>query len=204
MAEHEFAVGQSDEWLTPPSIFTALDLVFDLDPASSGHDFVPARRVFVKADDGLRQPWPPGALIFMNPPFGRREGHIPWLVRFFSHANGIAICRAYTSSRWFHDVVLPRAETLVFPKGKTQFLRPDHTIGKEPGHGIVLIGAGEIANRALERSGLGWFVVNPARRQVVQLRGVVTQGDGECHDRRVHDRDARTGRRGTGPLARPM
>jgi hypothetical protein len=77
----------------------------------------------------------------------------------------IAICRAYTSSGWFHEIVVPRAETMLFPKGKTQFLRPDHTIGKEPGHGVVLLGMGEVANRALERSGLGWFLVNPAWRQ---------------------------------------
>ena len=52
----------------------------------------------------------------------------------------------------------PNAELLLFPNGKTKFVRPDGSIGKEPGTGVVLIGMGEIANTALERSGLGFFV----------------------------------------------
>ena len=46
----------------------------------------------------------------------------------------------------------------MFPRGKTKFVRPDGSIGKEPGHGVVLIGMGEVANVAIERSELGFFV----------------------------------------------
>ena len=99
-----------------------------------------------------------GALVFMNPPFGARYEHVPWLCKFLDHGNGVAIVRAYTSSNWFHEHVVPRAETLVFPRGKTKFVRPNGSVGKEPGHGVVLIGMGEVANAALERSGLGLFV----------------------------------------------
>ena len=78
--------------------------------------------------------------------------------RFFEHADGIASVAARTSADWFHEVVVPNAQTLLFPKGKTKFVRPeDGSIGKEPGTGVVLIG-GEVANAALERSGLGFFV----------------------------------------------
>jgi hypothetical protein len=100
----------------------------------------------------------------MNPPFGGgsdrcvRRGHVPWLRKFLDHANGIAIVRAYTSSDWFHEHVVPHAEVLLFPRGKTKFIRPDGSIGTAPGHGIALVGMGEIANTALERSELGWFV----------------------------------------------
>jgi hypothetical protein len=93
-------------------------------------------------------------LVFMNPPFGGRRGHVPWLQKFFAHGNGIAICRAYTSSDWWH-AQLPKAELILFPNGKTKFLRPDGSIGKEPGHGIVLIGMGKVACEALQRCGLG-------------------------------------------------
>jgi hypothetical protein len=31
----------------------------------------------------------------MNPPFGSRNGHVPWLRKFLDHGNGIAIVRAY-------------------------------------------------------------------------------------------------------------
>ncbi|MFC5358020.1 hypothetical protein [Azospirillum himalayense] len=33
MAEHEPCIGQSDDWYTPPEIFAALGLTFDLDPS---------------------------------------------------------------------------------------------------------------------------------------------------------------------------
>jgi hypothetical protein len=52
-------------------------------------------------------------------------------------------------------VVVPNAELLCFPNGKTKFHRPDGSIGKEPGTGIVLLGMGDTACTVLRRSGLG-------------------------------------------------
>jgi hypothetical protein len=79
--------------------------------------------------------------------------------RFFEHADGVALVAARTSADWFHELVVPNAQTLLFPNGKTKFVRPsDGSIGNEPGTGVVLIGMGEIANAALEGSGLGFFV----------------------------------------------
>jgi hypothetical protein len=159
MAEHESPIGQSDDWHTPVQIFDALGLVFDLDPCAPidrTFYFVPAVRIFTKADDGLIQPW--AGCVFMNPPFGCRRGHVPWLRKFFAHGDGVAICRAYTSSDWWHEVVVPSAQALLFPRGKTKFVRPDGSIGTAPGHGIALVGMGQICNDALRRSGLGWFV----------------------------------------------
>jgi hypothetical protein len=160
MAEHEPCIGATDEWFTPPEIFIALGLVFDLDPCApeiSPRHWVPARAFYTKNDDGLSRHWG-DSLIWMNPPFGGRNGHIPWIRKFLDHGNGIAIARAYTSSAWFHDEVAPFAQTMLFPRGKTKFIRPDGSIGKSPGHGIVLLGMGAIANSALERSGLGLFI----------------------------------------------
>lgn len=156
MSEHETAVGASDEWYTPPEIFDALGETFDLDPCSPGPwHWVPARKVYTKLCDGLRQPWK--GFVFMNPPFGGRNGHLPWLKRFLEHGHGVAIVRAYTSSAWFHEHAI-RADALLFPKGKTKFVRPDGSIGKQPGHGVVLLGAGRRAKAAIEGSGLGWYV----------------------------------------------
>jgi hypothetical protein len=153
MAEHENSIGETDNWYTPPEIFEALDLMFDLDPCSPGPGhWVPARMIYTQAEDGLVQPW--FGLVFMNPPFGGRNGHVPWLRKFFAHGNGVAIVRAYTSSAWWHEE-MHQAELIVFPRGKTKFIRPDGSIGKCPGHGIVLIGAGATACEALKASGLG-------------------------------------------------
>jgi hypothetical protein len=161
MAEHELSVGLSSDWLTPKPIFDGLKLTFDLDPAHPGWEnsycVVPTRRIFTVDDDGLRQPW--SGTLWLNPPFGGRRGQVPWLKRFFAHADGIALVAARTSADWFHQVVVPNAQTLLFPNGKTKFVRPgDGSVGKEPGTGVVLIGMGETANAALEQSGLGFFV----------------------------------------------
>lgn len=162
MAEHEPSIGQSDDWYTPPGIFAALGMRFDLDPCSpgAGH-WVPADRVYTKEDDGLEQPW--HGVVWVNPPFGGRNGHVPWLEKFLAHGNGIALVRAYTSSAWFHDHAV-HAEAMLFPRGKTKFIRPDGSIGKSPGHGVVLLGMGDVANEAMRQSGLGLFVpINAAK-----------------------------------------
>lgn len=156
MAEHEPSIGKSDDWYTPVSIFKALNEVFDLDPCSpgTGH-WVPAKRVYTKEDDGLSKDWE--GFVFMNPPFGGRNGHIPWMKKFFNHGNGIAIVRAYTSAGWFHEYAV-KADSMLFPRGKTKFVRPSGEVGKAPGHGIVLLGVGDRANKCLKQSGLGLYV----------------------------------------------
>src|SRR5262249_43693773 len=125
------------------------------DPASCRNPYccVPARQIYTVVDDGLRQPW--HGLVWLNPPFGGRRGHVPWLQKFFAHGNGIALCAARTSADWFHQVVVPNAELICFPNGKIKFVKPNGSIGKEPGTGVCLIGAGSVACEALLRSGLG-------------------------------------------------
>jgi hypothetical protein len=160
VSEHEPSVGQSDEWYTPREFFDALGVTFDLDPCSpgTGH-WVPARRVYTAADDGLARMW--HGFVWMNPPFGGRNGQVPWLRKFFDHGNGIALVAARTSAGWFHEWAV-RADTMLFPRGKTKFVRPDGSVGKSPGTGVVLLGKGLEANLALARCGLGFFVqVNP-------------------------------------------
>ena len=155
MAEHENSIGETDEWYTPPFIFDGLNLEFDLDPCSPGQGhWVPAKRVYTKQDDGLRQVWK--GSVFMNPPFGGRNGHVPWLCKFLDHANGIAILRAYTSSAWWHSY-MHHAQAILFPNGKTKFIRANGEVGKSPGHGIVLIAMGDKNVEGLLKSGLGMF-----------------------------------------------
>jgi len=161
MSEHELSVPiEPEEWFTPKPIFDALGIdEFGLDPAHPGrgnpHCVVPARKIFTRAEDGLAQPWPPSDLIWLNPPFGARRSHVPWLVRFFDHGNGIAICTARTSSDWWHAVVVPARPLVCFPDGKTKFVKPNGEIGKEPGTGVALLAMGDVARTALLRSGLG-------------------------------------------------
>lgn len=175
MAEHESCVGASDEWYTPPEIFDALKLRFDLDPcwAESPHCVVPCCFAYKLPINGLISNWE--GLVFMNPPFGGRRGQVPWLEKFIEHGNGVAVVRAYTSSDWWHELVAPCVQGILFPKGKTKFVRgtqmrsvtrngeivyPAGSRGEAPGHGIALLGMGEVACKALAQSSLGWYVRN--------------------------------------------
>ena len=179
MAEHEPSIGLSSDWYTPPVYFEKLGLTFDLDPCSPGPgNWVPAKKIYTKADNGLLQPW--HGLVFMNPPHaeGRRMA-VPWLRKFLDHANGIAICRAYTSCDYWHALVWPRAELLCFPDGKIKFIRPDGSVGKEPGHGSAFIAMGAVARAALRRSGIGVCVTverdAPLGQQVREEMGVIPE-----------------------------
>jgi hypothetical protein len=61
---------KSVEWYTPAWIFEALEMKFDLDPASP-HDmdsFVPATLKYTVFDDGLKKPW--SGRVWLNPPYG--------------------------------------------------------------------------------------------------------------------------------------
>jgi len=162
---HENSIGESDEWYTPPEIFDALGLRFDLDPCSpGGQHWVPAYSIYTKDDDGLSLIW--HGRVFVNPPFGGRNGHVPWLRRFLDHGNGIAIVRSYTSAGWWHDH-MHRAHMICWPRGKTKFIpspalklelekrSPNGRFHNAPGHGVVLVAMGHDCCAALGASGLG-------------------------------------------------
>jgi len=179
MAEHEFCIGLSSDWLTLPETFAGLKRggieMFDLDvahPPAGALSFVPCRKFYTAEDDGLLKPWQINedrrTLVWGNFPFGGRRGQVPWLQRFFEHNYGIALVAARTSADWFCEVVAPNAQLLLFPYGKVKFYRPDGSIGKEPGTGVVLIGAGDVARNALLKSGLGWCapIIEPGRVQL--------------------------------------
>ena len=154
----ETCIGASDDWYTPPEIFKALGLRFDLDPCSPGlGHWVPADTVYTER--GLERDW--HGRVFVNPPFGGRHGHVPWLRKFIDHGDGIAIVRAYTSSDWWHEL-MPQVDLICFPRGKTKFIRPDGSVGKSPGHGVALAAMRGASILALRNSQIG-MCFTPAR-----------------------------------------
>lgn len=98
-------------------------------------------------------------LMFDLDPCSPGPGHwVPARRIYTKTDDGIAIVRAYTSAAWFHTHAI-KADCMLFPRGKTKFIRPDGSVGKSPGHGIVLLGMGTTAQRALRRSNLGFLVI---------------------------------------------
>lgn len=159
MSIWEASIAATDEWYTPRYIFDALGETFDLDVSApeGGGPHVPAREWISK--DSLSCEW--RGFVWMNPPFGGRNGLVPWLDKFFAHGNGIALTPDRTSAPWWQDANR-RADATLFIAGKVRFIRPDGSEGKSPGNGTTLFAAGDRAVWALRQAqvaGLGQTMV---------------------------------------------
>ena len=147
--------GKSSDWRTPPYLFEALGVVFDIDVAAptDGPMHVPALHRI--SERSLETPW--SGFVWMNPPFGGRNAIVPWLDKFFAHGNGIALTPDRTSCPWWQSAAA-KADALLFVAGKIRFIRPDGTTGNWPSTGTTLFAVGAQGTLALHRAadaGLG-------------------------------------------------
>lgn len=173
MSHWEFSKGTSDEWHTPAYVFEALGERFDLDVAHPEFKTnVPCERFL--SERGLEGNW--DGFIWMNPPFGGRNGIWPWMRRFFVHGNGIALCPDRTSAPWCQDC-LKKADAILFVSPKISFERFDGRRSDSPSTGTLLLAAGGRAKEALlnaERRGLGTVLIPHQTSDVCKVgRGVV-------------------------------
>jgi phage N-6-adenine-methyltransferase len=138
----------SDDWFTPKWVFDALGVTFDLDVACppAGPPFVPCRRYYTQADDGLASPWE--GLVWMNPPYSKPA---PWVDKFLRHGNGIALLPA-AKSRWFDSLWSSDCSLVTLPN-KFKF----HTPNGDQGHFMPsqIWAAGDQAKNILHNSNLG-------------------------------------------------
>jgi hypothetical protein len=144
----------SVEWYTPPEIFDALGLRFDLDPCSppGGLGWIPVERSYSRAEDGLAMEW--RGRVWLNPPYGRQVG--AWMRRLADHGNGVALVFARTDTAWWQEAI-GRADALCFVTGRVRFIRGRDRIqppGVSPAPS-VLIAYGPECAAAVLRSGLG-------------------------------------------------
>jgi hypothetical protein len=164
VALHEQSVGATDEWYTPPRVFDALGCSFDLDVASPGQEvtpWIPAHRFLTC--HALTVPWV--GFVWMNPPFGPRNGMVPWLSKFFAHGNGIALTPDRTSAPWWQDFVV-QAELVLFTRGKIKFIGATGAPGASPAQGTTLFAVGQQGCQALRRAAadeLGVLMVHMCR-----------------------------------------
>jgi hypothetical protein len=174
MSIHNQCIGETDEWYTPPHVFDALGCHFDMDVASPGHSVTPWIPAYhFVTFEGRERRW--DGLVWMNPPFGGRNGLIPWLDRFFDHGNGIALTPDRTSAPWWQQFA-PRADLILFTAGKIKFIGQDGKPGKSPADGTSLMAVGPQAVEALCRAGsagLGFLSrpVSPAHHHPTENKG---------------------------------
>ncbi len=150
MALHEQCVGATDEWYTPPHVFEALGCEFDLDVASPGQTITPwIPALGFITDRSLERHW--NGFVWMNPPFGGRNGLEPWLKKFFAHGNGIALVPDRTSAPWWQQHA-PRADLALFVAPKLKFIGADGRPGNSPAQGTCLLAIGAWGKQALKNA----------------------------------------------------
>ena len=165
--------GATDEWWTPPEIFEALRLEFDLDPCAPPHPHAPWLPVDVRItreEDGLLLPWHPHDRVWLNPPYGRAAGK--WVQRLADHGNGIALVFSRTDVKWWHAAV-PSADAVCFIRGRLTFIAgAGQSAPGNSGGPSALIAYGEDCAEAVANSGLGLTYLNQAQRNYVKAVGV--------------------------------
>jgi len=150
MAIYGQAPGRSNEWYTPSYVFEALGCRFDLDvaaPEDRRFCHVPAGGFY--SEGGLEKPW--RGFVWMNPPFGGRNGLAPWLAKFENHKNGVALVPDRTSAPWWQAHV-PKTDLILFSAKKVKFIAADGSFGDSPADGVTLLAYGAKGVEALYRA----------------------------------------------------
>jgi hypothetical protein len=155
---HEPGNGGTPEWYTPPAIFNALGLTFDLDPcapALPAAAWIPARQRYTSPQDGMALPW--HGRIWLNPPYARETAH--WIGRLAEHGDGIALVFARIDTPWWQNAARA-AHAVCFIAGRVEFIPGHHrTERSRAGAGSCLLAYGDACALALARSGLGTTMI---------------------------------------------
>jgi phage N-6-adenine-methyltransferase len=149
--EHELS---TDDWYTPPYIFDALGLEFDLDPAAppGGVPWIPAARHYSVAEDGLSQPWE--GRVWLNPPYSKPW---PWVRRLMEHGDGICLIPGDSSVAAWQEAA-QAADAVCFVAGRMKFVQPGNDNVMSARFSSVLMAFGEVCADAVVESRLGWAV----------------------------------------------
>ena len=106
-----------DDWATPKEFYNKLDSVyhFDFDPCP-----------YQSAFDGLTIEW--GGCNFVNPPYSRKlkEAFINKALEESKKGKTcVLLLPVSTSTKIFHEVILPNAKKIEFLRGRLKFERKD-------------------------------------------------------------------------------
>jgi phage N-6-adenine-methyltransferase len=117
---------ENDDFRTPRDLFTAFNDRFDftLDVAASKQNSL-CVSFFDKDTDGLKQKWT--GSVWCNPPYSNPEA---WLSKGLAELEVgncetvVYLLNVDTSTRWFHDLIMPFALEVHLIKGRIQFGGP--------------------------------------------------------------------------------
>ncbi len=170
---HEPPAGGTPEWYTPPWVFAALGVNFDLDPCAPplpAAAWIPARRRYTLAEDGFAQAWE--GRIWLNPPYTMETAR--WIGKLSEHGDGIALVFTRLDTPWAQSA-LAIATAVCFIRGRVEFVpgsgaKTRRSDGRSrPGAPSMLIAFGEGCAEAVLGSGLGVAFAGAASPPQLQL-----------------------------------
>jgi phage N-6-adenine-methyltransferase len=107
-----------DNWATPLALYNSLDSEFNFDfdpcPLNLGE--------ITPENDGLLVEW--GARNFVNPPYSRKlkEAFVKRAIHFKGEGMlSVMLLPVSTSTKLFHDYILPNANDIRFLRGRVKF-----------------------------------------------------------------------------------
>lgn len=152
MTVHEAPVGATVEWYTPPELFVALGVRFDLDPASAAMAAVPADYTYNKAYNGLSREW--FGHVWLNPPYG--PASVAFVKRMIDHGDGLLLLPSRTETA-IYQRALDAATAICFLRERLHFVRDDGFQARAS-FGSTLFAFGGWAADVLVTADLGWTV----------------------------------------------
>ncbi len=116
----------TDRWGTPGEVYERLhaEFKFDFDPCPMDGDRDGLSPLFTS--------WS-GKRVYCNPPYG--HGLERWLERGLEASIAVFLLPARTDTKWFHDIVLPKAKEIRFVRGRIKFREKDPSW--KPGSGTA-------------------------------------------------------------------
>lgn len=131
-------LNNSDDWKTPDEFYNTLDTEFHFtfDPCPYKHN--------IEEWDGLQIEW--GERNFINPPYSR-ELKEAFVKKAIEESNKGKLCvlllPVSTSTKLFHDYIMPNAKDIRFIKGRIKFLgintKGEYVTTKAPMHDSMVI-----------------------------------------------------------------
>jgi phage N-6-adenine-methyltransferase len=130
----------SDNWATPEDFYNKLNKEFDFDFDPCPLTFDPIH----EDKDGLKIEW--GQRNFINPPYSRnlKEAFVKKAIEESKKGKlCILLLPVSTSTKLFHDYILPNAKEIRFIKGRIKFIgintKGEKVHNKSPMHDSMIV-----------------------------------------------------------------